>query len=166
MVGILVLVNVDIATLRDRMSQANQPIRQLHPAPTPVILCPRGTTSVDHLRRQGPDKGKTMRYFLMIGALASLAACGGGGRGATGDISQACLAANRSAASPALCSCVQQVANQSLSGSDQARAATFFDNPQLAQDTRQSDRPGDERFWTRYRAFSDLASEICQPAGV
>jgi hypothetical protein len=104
-----------------------------------------------------------MRYFLMIGALATVAACGGGARGATGDISKACLAADRRAASPALCSCVQQVANQSLSGSDQARAATFFAEPQLAQDTRQSDGWSDERFWTRYRAFSDLASQICQP---
>lgn len=107
-----------------------------------------------------------MRYLLMIGALASIAACGGGSRGATGDISQACLASDRRAASPALCSCIQQVANQSLSGGDQARAVAFFSNPQLAQDTRQSDRPGDARFWTRYRAFTDLASEICLPIDV
>lgn len=106
-----------------------------------------------------------MRYFLMIGALASVAACGGGGssRGATGDISQACLEADRRAASPALCSCVQQVANQTLSGGDQSRVASFFANPQLAQDTRQSDRSGDERFWDRYRAFTGLATEICRP---
>ena len=104
-----------------------------------------------------------MRYFLMIGALASVAACGGGNRGATGDISQACLQADRRAASPALCSCVQQVANQSLSGGEQARAAAFFADPQLAQDTRQSDRFSDERFWDRYRAFTDLVSEICRP---
>lgn len=107
-----------------------------------------------------------MRYILLAGALASAAACGGGSRGATGDISRACLEADRRAASPALCSCVQQVANQSLSGSDQARAVTFFENPQLAQDTRQSDRRSDERFWDRYRAFTDLAAEICQPVGV
>jgi hypothetical protein len=107
-----------------------------------------------------------MRYFLMAGALASMAACGGGGSGgATGDISRACLDADRKAASPALCSCVQQVANQSLSGSDQSRAVVFFENPQLAQDTRQSDRGSDERFWKRYRAFTDLASEICVPTG-
>ena len=102
-----------------------------------------------------------MRYFLLIGALASAAACGGGG--ATGDISQACLQADRRAASPALCSCVQQVANQSLSSRDQSRAATFFAEPQLAQDTRQSDRSSDERFWQRYKAFTDLATQICQP---
>lgn len=104
-----------------------------------------------------------MRYFLLIGALASIAACGGGSRGATGEISQACIEADRRAANPALCSCVQQVANQTLSSSDRTRAATFFADPQLAQDTRRSDRSSDERFWDRYRAFTDLASEICQP---
>lgn len=106
-----------------------------------------------------------MRYILMIGALASAAACGGSGpRGATGEISQACIAADRRAASPALCSCIQQVANQSLSGAEQSRAASFFAEPQLAQDTRQSDRWSDERFWDRYRAFTDLAETVCQPA--
>jgi hypothetical protein len=104
-----------------------------------------------------------MRYFLMVGALASVAACGGGNRGATGDISEACEAADRRAATPALCSCVQQVANQTLSGSDQSRAVAFFEEPQLAQDTRQSDRSGDERFWLRYKAFSELATQICRP---
>ncbi|MDB4112390.1 arginine transporter [Yoonia sp.] len=104
-----------------------------------------------------------MRYFLILGAFATAAACGGGSRGASGDISQACLEANRRAATPELCSCVQQVANQSLSNSDQTRAAVFFSEPQLAQDTRQSDRSSDERFWQRYRAFTDLAGQICLP---
>ncbi|MFO8126061.1 arginine transporter [Yoonia sp.] len=104
-----------------------------------------------------------MRYLLLAGALASVAACGGGSRGATGAISEACLDSDRRDASVALCSCVQQVANQSLSGSDQARVVGFFANPQLAQDTRQSNRSSDERFWGRYRAFTDLASEICVP---
>ena len=105
-----------------------------------------------------------MRYFLMAGAVASVAACGGGGRVISGDISAACIAADRRAASPALCSCVQQVANQSLSAGDQARAAGFFADPNLAQETRQSDNFRDERFWDRYRAFTDLAEEICVPA--
>lgn len=104
-----------------------------------------------------------MRYFLILGAFATVAACGGGSRGATGDISRACLEADRRAASPELCSCVQQVANQSLSNGDQARAVTFFADPQLAQDTRQSDRRADQNFWQRYRAFSDLAAQICLP---
>lgn len=103
-----------------------------------------------------------MRKKFVVTAFMLLAACGGS-PAVTGDISQACMAANRSAASPALCSCVQQVANQSLSSGDQARAASFFANPQLAQDTRQSSSFADERFWGRYRAFSDLSSEICRP---
>lgn len=103
-----------------------------------------------------------MRIILMIGALATTAACGGGGR-VSGDVGQACMDAGRRDASPALCSCVQQVANQSLSGRDQARAAAFFSDPQLAQDTRQSGSSSDRAFWDRYKGFSELATEICQP---
>lgn len=103
-----------------------------------------------------------MRVFFVLGAVAAMAACGGGTPAVTGDISEACMAGGRSAASPALCSCVQQVANQSLSGRDQSRAAAFFDEPQLAQDTRQSDRLSDEAFWQRYKKFTELSSQICQ----
>ncbi len=103
-----------------------------------------------------------MRAFFVLGAVAAMAACGGGTPAVTGDISDACMAGGRSAASPALCSCVQQVANQSLSGRDQSRAAVFFDEPQLAQDTRQSDRASDEAFWQRYKKFTELSSQICQ----
>ncbi|MBQ2260600.1 MAG: arginine transporter [Loktanella sp.] len=102
-----------------------------------------------------------MRIFLVLGAVATLAACGGGR--VTGDVSNACMSAGRVAASPQLCSCVQQVANQSLSSRDQARAATFFADPQRAQDTRQSDNPNDAAFWRRYRAFTDLATQVCRP---
>lgn len=102
-----------------------------------------------------------MRMILVIGAMATLAACGGGR--VTGDVSRACMSAGRTAASPQLCSCVQQVANQSLSGRDQARAAAFFADPQRAQDTRQSDNPNDEAFWLRYRAFTDRAAAVCRP---
>ncbi|MGZ9812226.1 hypothetical protein ACXN5S_17320 [Pseudoroseicyclus sp. H15] len=56
---------------------------------------------------------------------------------------------------------MQQVANQSLSNSDQRRAATFFEDPQLAQEARTSDTPAMEAFWQRYRAFADSAERIC-----
>ncbi|MBR2574588.1 MAG: arginine transporter [Loktanella sp.] len=105
-----------------------------------------------------------MRIFLVMGAVATLAACGGGR--VSGDISSACMNAGRVAASPQLCSCVQQVANQSLSDRDQARAAAFFADPQRAQDTRQSDNRSDEAFWLRYRAFADLATQVCRPVAV
>lgn len=102
-----------------------------------------------------------MRVILAILALAALTACGGGGGRVTGELSKACLASDRAAANPRLCSCVQQAANQTLSAADQARAATFFEDPQRAQDTRQSDRSSDEAFWQRYRAFSRTAEAMC-----
>ena len=104
-----------------------------------------------------------MRTLIATLALTVLAACGGGAR-VSGDISEACMSGGRSSASPALCSCVQQVANQTLSGADQRRAASFFDEPQLAQDTRQSDRASDEAFWGRYKAFAAAAEQVCRPA--
>jgi hypothetical protein len=100
-----------------------------------------------------------MRRVSLLLAIALLAACGGGG--VSGEIGQACMAAGREAASPSLCSCIQRVANQSLSGSDQRKAATFFEDPQRAQDTRTSDNNRDEAFWDRYRAFADRAEATC-----
>ncbi|MFQ1699020.1 arginine transporter [Loktanella agnita] len=103
-----------------------------------------------------------MRILLVLGAMVSLGSCGGGGA-VSGDIGQACQDGGRRDASPQLCTCVQQVANQTLSKREQSRAVAFFDDPQLAQDTRQSDRSSDEAFWQRYKSFTELASEICQP---
>ncbi|TNC63559.1 arginine transporter [Rubellimicrobium roseum] len=93
-----------------------------------------------------------------MGALVVLGGCGGR---VSGDIGRACMAGGRNAASPQLCSCVQGVANQSLSASDQRRAALFFEDPDRAQETRASDRAGDEAFWLRYKAFSQRAEAIC-----
>jgi len=99
-----------------------------------------------------------MNKIGVVAALLVLAGCGGR---VSGEIGQACMSGGRSAANAALCSCVQQAANQSLSGAEQRRAAAFFAEPQLAQDTRQSDRPQDEAFWPRYRAFSERATAMC-----
>lgn len=104
-----------------------------------------------------------MRVLKLIGLMAALAACGG--PNVSGQIAQACLDADRSAASPALCSCIQRVADNSLSNRDQARAVTFFETPQLAQDTRQSDRNSDEAFWQRYKFFSEAAKTQCRAVG-
>ncbi|WP_342076319.1 arginine transporter [Yoonia sp. SS1-5] len=101
-----------------------------------------------------------MRILFLMGALVAVAACGGG---VSGTIGEACIDADRRAASPALCSCVQQVADQTLSNRDQQRAAAFFAQPQLAQDTRQSDNAGSEAFWRRYKTFTDRARTICRP---
>ncbi len=102
-----------------------------------------------------------MRGFVAVMAVVMLAGCGGGARSVSGEVAKACIAGGRDAANRSLCSCVQQVANQSLSAADQRRAAGFFEDPQTAQDTRQSDRASDEAFWTRYRAFADRAEASC-----
>ena len=76
-------------------------------------------------------------------------------------IEDACLEADRAKATRDLCSCIQRVADQMLTRSDQNEAATFFENPQLAQDTRMSDNPQKEKFWERYKDWSESASKIC-----
>jgi hypothetical protein len=77
-----------------------------------------------------------------------------------GSIEQACNSSPRNAA-PATCSCIQKVADIKLTRGDQKQAAKFFSDPQLAQDTRQSDNPSKERFWLRYKAFGTLAAKHC-----
>jgi hypothetical protein len=77
-----------------------------------------------------------------------------------GSIEQACNNSQRNA-EPSICSCIQKVADIKLSRRDQKQAAKFFTDPQLAQDTRQSDNPSKEQFWLRYKAFGVLAAENC-----
>lgn len=100
-----------------------------------------------------------MRKIFVLSTLVLLAACGG--NRVSGDIGKACMASNRKASSPRLCSCVQQAANSTLNGSEQRRAAKFFDDPHDAQETRQSDNASDERFWLRYKQFTATASRMC-----
>ncbi|MEO0342316.1 MAG: hypothetical protein AAF198_02655 [Pseudomonadota bacterium] len=78
-----------------------------------------------------------------------------------GPIEKACIQSDRPAASSRLCSCIQGVANQSLTGSDQQKAATFFADPHQAQVTRQSDDPGKEEFWLRYKEWTERAAKNC-----
>lgn len=99
-----------------------------------------------------------VRLMVVGMACLALAACGGG---ASGDIGRACIRADRDAATPSLCSCIQRVANQSLSTADQRRAATFFGDPDKAEQVRRSDAERDDAFWDRYRAFADRASAVC-----
>jgi len=106
-----------------------------------------------------------MKTFIAVTALVALAACGGGNRtgggGVSGPIAQACLAADRSAASTALCGCVQRVANAQLSSRDRARVATFFDDPEIAHATKISDTTANDAFWDRYQAFVRSARNTC-----
>ncbi len=78
-----------------------------------------------------------------------------------GVISRACMQSNRTAATPALCGCIQQVANATLTRTERKKASKFFSDPHMAQEVRQSDRSRDEVFWKRYRAFGERARMTC-----
>jgi len=102
--------------------------------------------------------------------LSFLTACGGSSdrssgtvaRGAGGPIASACLSAGRKGASRARCGCVQAVANSALSASDQRKGATFFADPQRAQDIRQSGTSLNSAFWERWKAFGARAAKQCR----
>jgi len=115
-----------------------------------------------------------MKNLILVALMLGLAGCGGGKRdyarggkstavmrSASGPISQACMASDRKARSPALCGCVQAAANMNLSSNDQRLAASFFSNPHRAQEIRQSDNAGHEKFWKKYKEFSETAEAIC-----
>ncbi len=78
-----------------------------------------------------------------------------------GPIENACLRSDRPQATRALCRCIGSVASQTLTRSEQRRAARFFRDPQLAQDIRMSRSTRDNEFWARYRAFGAQAEARC-----
>ena len=78
-----------------------------------------------------------------------------------GPIEGACIRSDRSQASAALCRCIDSVAQQTLTRSEQRRAASFFRDPDLAQEVRMSKRESDNVFWERYRAFGQTAEQYC-----
>lgn len=79
----------------------------------------------------------------------------------SGAIEDACMQSDRRQVSAALCACIQDVADQRLSSGDQKEAAKFFEDPQLAQETRMSDNPSKERFWERYKDWTEAATKSC-----
>lgn len=97
-----------------------------------------------------------MRYI----AIAMVAAWAVTGTAEAGTIERACLASDRPK-SRALCGCIQQAADVTLNGRDQKQAAQFFADPHRAQQIRQSGRPSDEQFWTRYKNFGATAEAYC-----
>lgn len=79
-----------------------------------------------------------------------------------GPIDSACVRSDRGARQSALCGCVQQVANQTLSRADQRRAARFFRDPHEAQVVRMSKSDRDNAFWARYKRFAGAAEAYCR----
>ena len=78
-----------------------------------------------------------------------------------GPIEKACLNSDRRGANRTVCGCIQDVADMTLRGADQRRAAKFFSDPDEAQQVRMSDRDSDNAFWDRYKAFGQSASQLC-----
>lgn len=97
-----------------------------------------------------------MRISLSLGLLVAAA-----GPAMAGPIETACLRSDRSGGDRAMCGCIQQVADMTLTGSDQRLAARFFSDPDRAQEIRQSDRRSHEAFWERYRNFGETAEVYC-----
>jgi hypothetical protein len=97
-----------------------------------------------------------MRIAMSIVLLAAAAS-----PALAGPIETACLRSERSGGNHAICGCIQQVADMTLTGSDQRLAARFFSDPDRAQEIRQSDRRSHEAFWQRYRNFGETAEVYC-----
>ena len=103
-----------------------------------------------------------MKHSLIaIALIAATAAATVPYSASAGAIERACNSSDRKAANRSLCGCIQQVADLTLSNTDQRKAAAFFKDPQKAQDTRQSDNRSNEAFWKRYKAFGTSASRYC-----
>lgn len=98
-----------------------------------------------------------MKKLILAAALAALPLSAA----QAGPISSACMASDRARGNRALCTCIQQVADMTLSASDQRMAAGFFRNPDRAQEIRTSDRQSHADFWRRYRSFGDAAEGMC-----
>lgn len=78
-----------------------------------------------------------------------------------GPIDSACVRSERGNGNARLCGCVQQVANMTLSRTDQRRAASFFRDPHQAQVVRMSKTNADNAFWKRYKRFASTAEQYC-----
>lgn len=102
-----------------------------------------------------------MKNLTRAAALALLALPLSTTFASAGPIESACLRASNGGASRATCGCIQQVADMTLRGGDQRRAAKFFLNPDEAQETRVSKRDSDNAFWARYKQFGETAQAYC-----
>lgn len=80
----------------------------------------------------------------------------------SGPIDSACIRSDRARGNAPLCGCIQRVADQTLSRSDQRRAAAFFRDPHQAQEVRMSKTDADNAFWARYKQFAGTAEAYCR----
>ncbi|WP_037311931.1 hypothetical protein [Ruegeria halocynthiae] len=102
-----------------------------------------------------------MKQFLLIALCATSTLAMAPQVAEAAAIKRACLASDRTAATRARCSCIQQVANQALTRSDQKTVAKWFKDPHQAQVLKMSQTERDDALWDRYRNFGQLAQAVC-----
>ena len=102
-----------------------------------------------------------MKHLLLITALTATVPVGMAAPVVARPIQNACLQSAREAVSYQLCGCIQSAADITLTRRDQRQAAKFFDDPQRAQDVRQSDPSTHESFWQKYERFGETAEAYC-----
>jgi len=99
-----------------------------------------------------------MKHFLLVVLFVSLSVEVAQAK----TIRNACLQSDRGRGRVQLCSCIQQVADGSLTQRDQKKVAVFFGDPDRAQRVRTSDSKSDEKFWERYEVFGAAATALCR----
>ena len=103
-----------------------------------------------------------MKKSILFAAGAAVLLCASAPMAfAGGKVENACNRSERSAANRRLCNCIQQVADMTLSGSDQRRVAKFFNDPDEAHAVWISQRASDDAFWERYKNFGNMAEAYC-----
>ena len=101
-----------------------------------------------------------MKKSYLAGALSALVLSLATSAAMAGPIERACNRADKG--NRAVCGCIQQVADMTLSRSDQRRAAKFFSDAERAQEVRMSKSDSDNAFWARYKAFAGAAEAYCR----
>jgi hypothetical protein len=102
-----------------------------------------------------------MKKSVLLAASAAALLALSAAAATAGPIERACLKSDRKAANRAVCACIQQVADMTLRGSDQRKAAGFFRDPDRAQKVRMSKSDNDNEFWSRYKTFGEQAEAYC-----
>ncbi|WP_170332623.1 hypothetical protein [Ruegeria arenilitoris] len=102
-----------------------------------------------------------MKQFLLIALCATSISTVVPQAVEAAQIKRACLASDRTAATRDRCSCIQRVANQALTRSDQKTVAKWFTDPHQAQELKMSQTAHDDALWDRYRNFGQMAQAIC-----
>jgi hypothetical protein len=102
-----------------------------------------------------------MKITYLAAGIAAVAIVVSASAASAGPIERACLKSDRPSVNRSVCNCIQQIADQTLRGSDQRRAATFFSNPDKAHSVWMSKSSNDDAFWERYKTFGSQAETYC-----